>query len=293
MVIVSNKSGQLANRMILFAHFIANAKEYGYQVANPSFHDYAHYFPSIRDDFFCCYPARVSQGRPNRALQGVFFKLLKKGTSLCGLLRLKGRRLGVLDITASDRGSQDFDMNAEPYLGAVRRSQYLFAKGWLFRDSVNFNRHADTIREVFAPDPAHAGRVDELMERARPGCDLLVGVHVRQGDYQKWQQGKFFYTSEQYAGLMRRYRDTLAGRRVRFLVCSNAPQDPALFEGLDVVFGNDHPLEDLYSFARCDRLLGPPSTYTWWASFYGSVPLCVVERPDQAILEDAFRVCHG
>jgi hypothetical protein len=32
-------------------------------------------------------------------------------------------------------------------------------------------------------------------------------------------------------------------------------------------------VEDLYSLARCDYLLGPPSTFSLWASFYGNVPL--------------------
>ena len=30
---------------------------------------------------------------------------------------------------------------------------------------------------------------------------------------------------------------------------------------------------DLYALARCDYIMGPPSTYTQWASFYGNAPL--------------------
>jgi len=226
-------------------------------------------------------------------LQKACFKIVKAGSSLLRVLGVRGRHVTVLDITKSDRRAHELDMNCDEYQKALQGSRYLFAKGWLFRDMANFAKHADTIREVFAPAPEYAQRVAALMERARRDCDLLVGVHIRQGDYQRWEQGRYFYRSEQYAEVMRRYRDAQGERRVRFLVCSNAQQDPALFEGLDVIFGNDHPVEDLYSFAACDRLLGPPSTYTWWASFYGAVPLFVVRALDEPILEEGFQVVFG
>jgi hypothetical protein len=38
-------------------------------------------------------------------------------------------------------------------------------------------------------------------------------------------------------------------------------------------------VEDLYAFAGCDLLVGPPSTFTAWAAFYGEVPLLHVEDP--------------
>jgi len=29
----------------------------------------------------------------------------------------------------------------------------------------------------------------------------------------------------------------------------------------------------IFSFAKCDYIVGPPSTFTSWASFYGDVPV--------------------
>lgn len=42
-------------------------------------------------------------------------------------------------------------------------------------------------------------------------------------------------------------------------------------------------IEDLYAFAKTDLLMGPPSTFTLWASFYGDVPLSMMSTSDQEI----------
>ena len=42
-------------------------------------------------------------------------------------------------------------------------------------------------------------------------------------------------------------------------------------------------MDDLYSLAQVDLLVGPPSTFTGWASFYGSVPIYWLESQDDMI----------
>jgi hypothetical protein len=54
-----------------------------------------------------------------------------------------------------------------------------------------------------------------------------------------------------------------------------------MFAGLNVTFGTGDLIEDMYAFASCDYLIGAPSTFTMWASFYGKVPLNVIRSPDQ------------
>jgi hypothetical protein len=37
----------------------------------------------------------------------------------------------------------------------------------------------------------------------------------------------------------------------------------------------------MYALASCDYIVGPPSTFSLWASFYGQVPLCFLQKPDE------------
>jgi hypothetical protein len=47
----------------------------------------------------------------------------------------------------------------------------------------------------------------------------------------------------------------------------------------------------LYVLAGCHYLVGPPSTFTLWASYYGATPLYQVEDPDKAFSINDFKVC--
>src|SRR3954452_2091128 len=55
--IICGRCGRMANRMVLFANFIALAEERGDRVMNPTFHSYATLFETTRRDIYCQYPA--------------------------------------------------------------------------------------------------------------------------------------------------------------------------------------------------------------------------------------------
>jgi hypothetical protein len=151
-------------------------------------------------------------------------------------------------------------------------------------------KHADAIREHFQPLPRHERNVKRVIAEARCGADVLVGVHIRQTDYAAFVKGRYFFSTGQYRAVMQRVEKSFAPKTVRFLVCSDAAQTVEAFAGLDVVLGTGHLVEDMYALARCDFLIGPPSTYTEWASFYGEVPLCHLVSPDMAVDRQGFTV---
>lgn len=293
MVIIGNKSGQLGNRLFVYAHFIANAIEYGYEVSNPSFYDYSRYFANLQKDFFCRYPARESGLKSRKSLQAAYFLALTKSVSLAKKMGLRLCNCDLLKVKAMGHDGDNYDLCSPEFIGVREGARHLLVRGWAFRDFSNLTKHADRVRRYFAPAEPHAANVERLIDRARKDCDLLVGLHIRHGDYRTWLGGRHFYETAQYADIMRDYASRCAGKRVRFLICSNARQDEKLFHGLDYIMGNNHQMEDMYSFARCDRLIGPPSTYTMWASFYGSVPLFIVHTPGEPILPEGFRIHRG
>ena len=85
----------------------------------------------------------------------------------------------------------------------------------------------------------------------------------------------------------------LPGKSVHFLICSNDRLDSNQFKDIRFTFGLNHELEDMYSFAKCDYLIGPPSTYTMWASFYGKVPLCMINDPQQSLNVSDFVIAQN
>ena len=284
MIVIAEKYGQLGNRLFVFAHVAACGLEHGVRVSNPSFDEYAGLFESTRRDLFCRHPARRSLFKGARARRWLYAAVWRLASSLAHR-RPSGRLWEAVRIGEEE----SFDLAAPGFVAAAKGKPFVFVQGWQFRDEARLRQHAAALRRFFAPAEPFAGNVAAHLSRARAGCDVLVGVHVRQGDYRHFEGGRYFYETAEYARLMREVEGLLPGRRVGFLVCSNAAHEPGAFAGLSVTPGTGHLLEDMYSLAGCDYVLGPPSTYTLWASFYGGAPLYHVREAGAAVALDSFR----
>ena len=152
--------------------------------------------------------------------------------------------------------------------------------GWQYRDEASVLKHVRAIRIHFTPRQAHLQRIDELESRVRATCDVLVGVHIRRGDYRHFMDGKWYYELGVFLELMSKIRRLFRDREVAFLICSDEPLASVAFSKFNAHFGPNHLIEDMYLLARCDYLIGPPSTYTKWASYYGDVPRLEIADPN-------------
>ena len=272
MIVITNK-GWLGNALFVFANFIACAEENKLTVANPALDEYAEFFQTTSEDFFCRYPARKSFYKGNRRTRRLLNRASYLLTRALVRSRINCRRLRAVTL---DHG-EELRLDSPEFVASLCRGQLIFAQGWLFRERSHFSRHGDAIRRYFTPLKAYRDNVDELIEKARQDCDVLVGVYIRHGDFKTFMGGKYFYEIEEYTRVMEKVSQLFPGKRVRFLVCTNVEANKSAFAQHQVTFGRGHIIEDLYSFARCDYIVGPPSTYTMWASFYGNVPLYVIE----------------
>jgi hypothetical protein len=155
---------------------------------------------------------------------------------------------------------------------AVCRAWNLYLGGLL-------DRHANAIRAYFDPSPLWRSRLDSW-EQAQPREETRIGVHVRRGDYATYQGGRYFFGNEVYVRRMHEIQRQLGGR-TQFVICSDEEFDFSLCTGLDVLRGPCHELLDLLILANCRFIVGPPSTYTAWASWYGRVPrwIMTVDEP--------------
>ena len=127
----------------------------------------------------------------------------------------------------------------------------------------------------------------------RQEADIVVGVHIRHGDYKTFYDGRYYYTLAEYHQFMLRIQQIYSDRRVAFFISSNEDFPVSQFTGCRCFrFGKEPSgdILDLYTLSLCDRILGPWSTYSRWASFIGEVPLCFIESKEQQFTDDSFSV---
>lgn len=289
MIIIAEKWFQLGNRLFTMGHFMGAALAGGFTIANPAFADYAEHFETTKRDLWCRFPPRPSWFARARWLARATERpavLLAHGMQKWHLNNRLFRAVTVgLDA--------EFSLEREDFQRWAKRTCFLLAHGWSFRDPVNFERYGSEIRTYFTPLAEYRTRIEQAITEARRQCEVLVGVHIRQGDYQAHLQGKYYYETARYRRLMEQVVELFPGRKVGFWICSNVPQDPMEFTNLQWFPGLGQLVQDLYSLAKCDYIVGPPSTFSQWASFYGQKPLCIVRDPQQPISAGSFVVFNA
>ena len=271
MVIIADKQGQLANQLVLFRDFIANAIEYQYTLIHNNFDEYLPYFEATASQSFAGYRIRTricSLTSLNEYLQS---RIVNPDYLPIKVLR-KLNRLEYFSHHVYEVDNTGFDLG-DP--GFVRKAQtkIMIVRGWPFSDAQSVKKHAPVIKKFFTPLPVYRQNIARLMEKIRQEADIVIGIHIRRGDYEKFENGRFFFGFDVYAQKAKELAQQFHGKKAGFLLCSNEPIDIAAFAGVRAFSGTGHFIEDLYALARCDYLIGPPSTFSAWASFYGDVPL--------------------
>lgn len=165
-------------------------------------------------------------------------------------------------------------------------------KGWQTRTDTRYLAQTKKeLQRIFRPKEEIMQKAEGLVAEMRQTADLVVGVHIRRGDYATWNNGRFFYELEEYHQFMLRVKELYKERRVAFFISSNESFDLSLFKDCDCHrFGKEPSgaILDLYTLSVCDRIIGPFSSYSRWASFIGEVPLCFLESKAQQFTEESF-----
>jgi len=293
--VISGRCGRMANRMVLFAHFIALAEEQGHRVANPTFHSYAGFFAATREDIYCRYPRATRRSwwdilpGVGSAIRGtrIFFHLAR----VFGLWNERYPVFGKTIFTLRQTPGQPVTALDGPEVQArIRDARIVFVNGWNFRAPALVQRHAEKIRPYFRPIAEFEQASCQAVRRLRQQADVVVGVHIRRGDYRTFREGVYFYPVARYATWMRELAEQFPGRRVAFFVCSDEPREATEFSGLTVVPGAGSAVADLDALSRCDYILAPVGTFSMWASFYGNKPLFSLRARDARIVRSEFRV---
>jgi len=293
--IIDGRCGRLANRLVLFANFVALAEEQGHRVMNPTFHSYATLFEATRRDIYCEYPVRrrrswldVVPGFPG-LIRGtrLFFRLARAAGSFNERFPIFGRQVVTLRQTA---GVEITALDGPEVQNHIREARIILVNGWNFRVPDLVRLHAQRIRSYFQPIEEFDRASCRAVERLREQADVVVGVHIRRGDYRTWRDGKCFFTIDRYASWMRELAAQFANRKVSFLICSDETRTEKEFSGLAVGFGPGSPVGDLDALAKCDYIFGPVSTYSQWASFFRNKPLFHLDDQNARLDRERFYV---
>ena len=285
MVILNSQNSQLANRLWGFSSFIANSIEHNYPLVNLGFYKYRRYFEATQNNNFGNYS--ISLERTGIGFLDYFYSnLFKNWVSITHKTIGRTPTFHKFYCTKfnEDKKAILFDLNNVGFVKHAKNRKVL-VHGWMFRDPINIRKHRDKIVHFFKPVEPYNTLVNLEIASAAKLADVLVGVHIRRGDYATFLNGKWFYTDLQYADKMHQLTQIYAKecKSCVFIVCSNDAINLENFTGLTLVYKPRHFMVDLYLLSKCDIIIGPPSTFSQWAAFYGLKPLVMLLNGDQKL----------
>jgi hypothetical protein len=282
MIIINDKPGQLCNRLWAYSFFIAYAQKHSLKIYIPHFREYQQYFENLS------------------LLANVSFNILSKPKVL-DLLTFQAYRIlskllriicRVIDLSVLNIYIDEKHWSQEHWqLTMMSRNNKIFFLGsWFHQKDVSaLLEYKQQIRMLFEPAMRYRNRVDNLFTEICRRYDIIIGIHIRRGDYREFHGGAYYYDDEEYKWYINALKNLFPQNNVCFYLSSDQPfVKTAYCEYETVSLQNSAMVEDLYALSKCHFILGPPSSFSMWASFIGNVPLRIVKYKNENIALDQF-----
>ena len=258
MIATYKRFGRLGNRLFLFSHLIAFSERFGVDVYSPAFAEFRKCFPYFTDAS-CPYVRAGGIDAVPRQYPGAWYR----AEALLGIIptvRFWDERDVVFD--GDDAG--------DPRVSAMVEKGRIVFEGWKFRSHETILSIMPKLRNVFKPREDIQRVVSDRLVEAKGRGDTVVGVHLRWEDY---RGTPLFFPLAFFLDRMKEIAELLQPAKTSFLIVSPEKLDQADFPAECIICSGGGAVHDLYTLAACDYIMGPPSTFSGWASFYGGKPL--------------------
>jgi len=266
-LILIKPNGNKSNRLIQNLHFEAFCMEHHIEFHNPTLSDMTEYYTE---------PCNSETNGFLKFLQidllGPIFhhsKFVKKVFSIVWIIS----RFGFLKLSRFDRKASDC---SAILLKAFDKNNCVYVGGWAFRVPELVEKHGIELRKKYTLKLDFYRENNFVKKIANYKSDgyILVGVHLRRGDYKTWKKGKYYYSDDVYKKQIESISQQLSAKGETKQIVILFSNEPLQFEQSENIFiSKENWYIDHYIMAQCHYLIGPPSTFTLWASIVGNAKL--------------------
>jgi len=288
-VILRHNGGRLGNQLILYSSMYAFCLEKNYHLINYSFYEYDKYFNLPNPRFYSAFFGFIKDLNfyKSHAITYLLYKFLTTAIPFFwkgALLKEDPSEVFLLPPSkVRNREQQNALKNIEN--STINR---VYTEGWNFRNPVGIDKYHTEITQFLTPKKEIIKIVEKFISDNRKGGKRLIGVHIRQGDYQIFLGGSLYFSPKEvyeilkYFIKVRRFETS----KTRFVIFSDGLIELNLFKDLDVVHGPGQVIQDLFALSMCDLIIGSNSTYGSFASYYGKKTLYFFDRDKKFVKQN-------
>lgn len=272
MIVLFKSYGSHSNRLFQNLHFEAFCLEQDIPYANATFTDLSTFYQS---------PVKVLDDSWAKLMQlKIFQPLIDRRLFKNVIYFPEEQDLALSTLLANDLKNRD-----AYYVG-----------GWGFRVHYLTEKYQDLFIQKYALKPEFYSNNPLLLEIStiERQTTAVIGVHVRRGDYKTWNGGKYFFPDEVYQKYMLALAAQIQDHEQRncfFMIFSN--EVTSFTESKTIRVSQNPWYLDHLLMSKCDYLIGPPSTFTLWASYMGKTKFFHIKNTSGQIAMDQFKYCIG
>ena len=180
------------------------------------------------------------------------------------------------------------------YHSIILKRKTLYCKGWLFRSYDTTLKYRSFYQKMFDPDIDKQFFQEKYLKRSHED-QIIIGVHIRRGDYKSYSGGIYYYDDITYIEKTKQLISVL-NRDYKILIFSN--DDDLNHEEYNqklknVIISKNSAIADHFLMSKCDYIIGPPSTFSLWASYIGESPYYHIKNTKDKITLSEFEICNG
>lgn len=147
------------------------------------------------------------------------------------------------------------------------------AEGWRAEFPELFLKYKSEIIDLFSFKEKLLHSVCSSMHKLDNSSSIRLGVHIRRGDYARWNDGKYFFSDKVYASFINQFIALHPDEKISVFISTNDSEvKEETFRQLchtsSIYQLKGNPGEDLCMLSMCDYIIGPPSTFSLVASMY-------------------------
>lgn len=276
MIIFSSKPGALGNLLIIYAHLLALSQEYKIKIFVPAFDKYYIYFSGTYKNFIPGYSIQVPAlfARITYIIHYYLARIIHRYP--IPFIPIKTIHLNF---------NEKWILNSDEFFKILKQYPILFLQGWEFRTKNLINKHYDYLKNYFEIRKQYTSELQLLFNQFKKKYDTIIAIHIRRGDYIKFENGRYYYDLDFYKNLIIYLKNNLFNNNnVIFYLCSNEPIPESVFtihsnsRNFKIYISRFNFIQDLYALTQCNYIIGPPSTFSMWASFYNQIPLYMIHH---------------
>jgi len=288
-VILNHNGGRLANQLWNFISIYAYCLEHNYDCKNYCFFEYSHYFKNnkilvptsgsrLLNFIYIAVRRLLSEKIARRMVRAIYrpYEL--------AVIALRAKR--IIRLTSTENARNEFyhlppTSPSKKALKKLEDSRYkrIYFQGWRFRNKLGIEKFHQEISQIIVPK--NKQEIDSFINGALGNDQILVGVHVRHGDYASWKNGEHYFSFDQVKKILENYLEyagQIDGNKIKFLICSDDKIDAGALAGLNYVPGPGSEISDLYALSKTNLIIGSLSTYGALAAYLGNIPFFYFRR---------------